>query len=153
MKWSSSVIRSEVYIVTGVWVGPSRVHIPAWARYCILLETPIKYLGPTETTIWWLPGLFLWGKAAGARYWPLPSSAKFKNEWSHTLPPPICLNGLDRGSFVLLMFITNCTSFTISGRGYNFLSSLKRPEWLWGWRSLLCIGSSRLFSQIKEDGT
>ena len=99
------------------WSG---VRIPTWARYFVLLETSIKCLGPTKTPNQWLPGLFPWGKAAGARCWLLSSSAKVKNEWIYTPPPPICLNDVDRGGFVLLMFIPNCISFAISGRGENF---------------------------------
>jgi hypothetical protein len=35
-----------------------------------------------------------------------PSSAKVKNEWSHTTTHLICLNGMDRDNFTLLLHNT-----------------------------------------------
>jgi hypothetical protein len=43
------------------------------------------------------------GKAAGAWISPLtPTQRRFKNEWSYTSTPPMCLHGVDSDNFTFL---------------------------------------------------
>ena len=48
-----------------------------------------------------VPGLFPWGKAAGAWSWPFPFSAEFKNAWNYT-SVSLCLYGGQRGNFTFI---------------------------------------------------
>ena len=50
----------------------------------------------------------------GGLYWPWydidhlpPSSAKFKNKLIYTSTPPVCLNGVDRDNFIVLLCLYN----------------------------------------------
>lgn len=81
---------SVVGIATRLGVEWSRVWIPVGARDCFFSGMSRLDLGPTKP-IKWVPGFLL---GLGREFYHSPSSsAKVKNEWSCTSPPPVCLQG------------------------------------------------------------
>jgi hypothetical protein len=59
---------------------------------------------------------------------------------------------MDRGSFIILIFIPNCTSVTISGRGESILLLLNAQCGFEVGTFTSALDNGRMFSEIKEDG-
>jgi len=66
-------------------------------------------LGTTQPPLQWASALFPGGKAVGAWCWPVPCSAKVKNEWSYTSSPPY-------------------TFMTWAGTTFTFMGALSVPD-------------------------
>ena len=89
--------------VTGIaqsvlWPGGSGARIPVLARKIPFLQKDQVDSAATQPHIEWVPVLFgclfFWGlKRPGREVNSLISSALFKNEWSYTSAPPMCLHG------------------------------------------------------------
>ena len=58
--------------------------------FCLFSERFRPALRPTHLPFQWVMGLFPKDKATKA-WQPLPLGAMFKNEWSYTTTPPVCL--------------------------------------------------------------
>jgi hypothetical protein len=94
---------STVSIVSRLWTGWSRVHVPIGARVFSVLQNVQTAMGPTKFTTQQL------GQEV---YHSPPSSAKVKNEWSYTCTP-LCPRGMDKKNFTFL-YCVDAISLNIS---------------------------------------
>ena len=84
------------YIVTRLRAGRSGVRIAVRAR--VFSKSSRHNLGRNQPRSQWVPGFVSGGKAAGTPR----SSARVKNKWTDTsTPPPLCLHGVSKNSFIL----------------------------------------------------
>jgi hypothetical protein len=74
-------------------------------KYFSFPKCPDRLLGPTQTTIRWVPGSVPGVKRPGPEFNNSPSSSeKVKNEWGNIYAAPICLHVVDRDKFILSIF-------------------------------------------------
>ena len=89
-----------VTIVTRVEDGRLGFETRQEQEISFLSKTSRPTMGPTQSPIRWVAGLFPGVKRSGPEecHSP-PHRVKVKNEWRYTLSPPIRLHGEDRTSF------------------------------------------------------
>jgi hypothetical protein len=94
-----SSVCSYSYVLDGAW-------FISWCGQQIFVTFKMSSLalGHTLPPLNWVLRFFLGVKwpRHDVSHWP-PSSAKVKNEWIYTSPPPVCLNVMDRDNCIFLL--------------------------------------------------
>jgi len=75
-------------------------------RFFSSSKRPNRLCGPTQPSGQWIPAFFAGDKAVGCENeHSTQSSADIQNGWSYnsSLPPPICLHGVDRDNFTFFI--------------------------------------------------
>ena len=94
-------------VETRLRAGRSGVWNPARANYFSLLQNVYTGSRTPQSPLHWVPGFFPGSIAAGAWSLSAPSSAKVKNEWSHSSAASLRFYDVDgdRFTFDILHFI------------------------------------------------
>jgi hypothetical protein len=80
------------------------IRIPVTAQESFS-KIPRMTLGPTQSPIQWISMFFqgIKGLRHECKYSP-PSTTEVKNGWNCNSTPPICLHGMDKENFTIIMF-------------------------------------------------